>query len=56
MKLNFNLNRSWEKGKEKFLFLIKWKVKVKSKIAQSYLTLCDLMDCSLPASSIHGIL
>ena len=23
--------------------------------AQSYLTLCDQMDCSLPDSSVHGI-
>ena len=26
------------------------------KVAQSHLTLCDPMDCSLPGSSIHGIL
>ena len=26
-----------------------------SEVAQSYLTLCDPMDCSLPRSSIHGI-
>ena len=25
-------------------------------VAQSYLTLCDLMDCSLPGFSVHGIL
>ena len=24
--------------------------------SQSYLTLCDPMDCSLPGSSVHGIL
>ena len=29
-----------------------WKVK---EVAQSCLTLCDPMDCSLPGSSIHGI-
>ena len=29
--------------------------KVKIKFAQSCLTLCDPMDCSLPGSSIHGI-
>ena len=28
---------------------------VKSEIAQSYLTLSDPMDCSLPGSSLHGI-
>ena len=25
------------------------------EVAQSYLTLCDPMDCSLPGSSVHGI-
>ena len=30
-------------------------VKSESKVAQSCLTLCDAMDCSLPGSSIHGI-
>ena len=31
------------------------KVKSESEIAQSCLTLCDPMDCSLPGSSVHGI-
>ena len=31
------------------------KVKSESEVAQSFLTLCDLMDCSLPGSSIHRI-
>ena len=31
------------------------KVKRESEVAQSYLTLSDPMDCSLPGSSIHGI-
>ena len=26
------------------------------KVAESYLTLCDPSDCSLPGSSVHGIL
>ena len=30
------------------------KVKSESEVAQSYLTLSDPMDCSLPGSSIHG--
>ena len=30
--------------------------KSKSEVAQSCPTLCDPMDCSLPGSSIHGIL
>ena len=33
----------------------KWKVKSESEVAQSYPTLSNLMDCSLPGSSIHGI-
>ena len=31
------------------------KVKRESEVAQSYPTLSDPMDCSLPGSSIHGI-
>ena len=31
------------------------KVKSQSEVTQSYLTLSDPMDCSLPGSSIHGI-
>ncbi|XDA77075.1 hypothetical protein R6Z07F_007221 [Ovis aries] len=31
------------------------KVKNESEIAQSCPTLCDLMDCSLPGSSVYGI-
>jgi len=31
------------------------KVKGESEVAQSCLTLSDLMDCSLPGSSVHGI-
>ena len=31
-------------------------MKVKSEIAQSCPTLCDLVDCSPPGSSVHGIL
>ena len=31
------------------------KVKSESEVAQSYTTLSDPMDCSLPGSSIHGI-
>ena len=29
---------------------------MKVKVAQSSMTLCDPMDCSLPGSSVHGIL
>ena len=31
-------------------------VKVKVLVAQLCLTLCNLMDCVLPGSSVHGIL
>ena len=31
-------------------------LKGESEVAQSCPTLCDLMDCSLPGSSVHGIL
>ena len=31
-------------------------MKSESEVTQSYLTLRDPMDCSLPGSSIHGIL
>ena len=36
-------------------FLQCLKVKSESEVAQSYPTLCNPMDCSLPGSSIHGI-
>ena len=37
-------------------FLLQYmKVKSESEVAQSYLTLSDPMDCSLPGSSVHGI-
>ena len=31
-------------------------MKVKVLVAQLFLTLCDPRDCSLPGSSVHGIL
>ena len=31
------------------------KVKSESEVAQSYQTLSDPMDCSLPGSSVHGV-
>ena len=31
------------------------KVKSESEVSQSCLTLSELMDCSLPGSSVHGI-
>ena len=41
----------------KYVYIhFKKKVKVKMLVAQLCLTLCDPMDCSLPGSSVHGIL
>ena len=39
----------------KIVFVLKNKNSV-SKVAQSFPTLCDPVDCSLPGSSVHGIL
>ena len=39
-----------------FLWLFVSLVKVKVWVAQSCPTLCDHMDCSMPGSSVHGIL
>ena len=37
-------------------FLLQYrKVKSESEVAKSYLTLRDLLDCSLPGFSVHGI-
>ena len=33
----------------------KERTKKESEVAQSCLTLCNPMDCSLPGSSVHGI-
>ena len=35
---------------------LNWGVCVQAKSLQLCLTLCDAMDCSLPGSSVHGIL
>ena len=39
---------------DKFILLMDVK-ESESEVAQSCLTLCDPMDCSLPCSSVHGI-
>ena len=54
------LRRPWDSpGKNTgvgcHFFLQCMKVKSESEVAQSCLTLCDPMDCSLPGSSVHGI-
>ena len=51
----------WGQGKEyagTLKFPLNFIVNLKSevKVAQPCLTLCEPMDCSLPGSSVHGIL
>ena len=43
-------------GKSKRCCKVKWTELKWSEVAQSCLTLCDPVDCSLPGSSAHGIL
>ena len=42
-------------GTEEELKSLLMKVKREREVTQSYPTLCDPMDCSLPGSSVHGI-
>ena len=46
----------WVHNKAHFSFLNCKCACVLAKLLQSCLTLCDPMDCSLPGSSVHGIL
>ena len=49
---------SWRPRKADVLFQLKPKglrTNKRNEVAQSCLTLCDPMDCSLPGSSVHGI-
>ena len=50
--------RGHGRGKERLIFSSpqSYKVLVRVKSPQSYLTLCNPMDCSPPCSSVHGIL
>ena len=55
----FSLYR-WEKrhrrlNTSKVIQLLSGRVKSESEVAQSCLTFCDPVDCSLPDSSVHGI-
>ena len=46
----------WESYISSFFFFLSWiGIGKESEVAQSCLTLCDPMDCSLPGSSIHEI-
>ena len=51
----FFMHSSVDEHLDCFHVLWKWKKKVKVLVAQSCLILCDPMDCSLPGSSVHGI-
>ena len=48
-------NFYWEFITQRALYLYYLYIHVKGLVAQSCLTLCDLMDRSLPSSSAHGI-
>ena len=50
----FDTASNREFGESRIFFVLKNKNSV-SKVAQSFPTLCDPMDCSLPDSSVHGI-
>ena len=51
------LFQSEEEGQRlDYCFQVKWSEVKWSEVAQSCLTLCDSMDCSLPGFSVHGIL
>ena len=39
-----------------WIIIYLWSCESESEVAQSCSTLCDPMDCSLPGSSVHGIL
>ena len=47
---------TWEFYLHSQTSLIHWERKKESEITHLYLTLCNPMDCSLPGSSVHGIL
>ena len=38
------------------LYPTECRIESESEVVQSYLTLCNPVDCSLPVSSVHGIL
>ena len=47
----YRVAKSWTPPKQ-----LSMHARVKVKVAQSCLTLCNLMDCSLPISFVHRIL
>ena len=48
---SFPMSQFFESGGQSIGPIVKW-----SEVAQSCPTLCDPVDCSLPGSSVHGIL
>ena len=60
VKLNNSFWLIWKKFKRVMLKILQARLQrlvnqSESEVAQSCLTLCDPMDCSLPGSSVHGI-
>ena len=54
--MGFSRQEYWSGVPLPFPYMSLYTVKVKVLVAQLCLTLYDPMDCSLPGSSIHGIL
>ena len=52
----FSIVFLWLQSDPSFPALVNSLTEVKVKVAQSCLTLCDPTGCSLPGSSVHGIL
>ena len=50
------LRETWEQGMQAFEGQVKKLIKSENKVTQSCLTLCEPINCSLPSSSVHGIL
>ena len=51
-----SINRGLDKEDVGHIYSGILKLKSESEIVQSCLTLCDRVGCSLPSSSVHGIL
>ena len=49
------LSSCYRKWKD-YMKLLSLEVSVKASVTKSCLALCEPMDCSLPGSSVHGIL
>ena len=46
----------WKRLTGEWQYIVILKADTENPVNQSYPTLCDPMNCSLPGSSVHGIL